>query len=260
MPEDTTTTTTENPAQDSPAEDVQVEQDSQDVQFDLEANGQTLKVTETTRKGKGDHAGEKVIYLNIDLTADDPFAAIAAVVGIENWNRYIVRKVIRPASVDASEEALKDGDIKDTDYISALIDIFSREQSANSTTALKDKQTKLLLELKPFIEKQANNVALSTEEKTQLVQVLANYTEVSKKLEEKVRKGKEKAAERKAKKSAAADKVAHEQGAPAPAPKTPPAGMPAPTRTGVQSGVPAQFQAGSRPTGAPKTFTPPVKK
>ncbi len=251
-----TDTAVETPATETPAEgDVQVEQDSQDTQFQIEVNGQQLTLLETKRKGKGDHAGENVCYVVVDVTQPDPFAAIRAAVGEENWNRYIVRKVIRPASVDASEEALKDGEIKDTDYGAALCDIFAREQSANSTTALKDKQTKLLLELKPFIEKQANNVPLSQDEKTNLVQVLANYTEVSKKLEEKIRKGKEKAAATKAKKVKKVEGVVHSTT------EATAAAMPVPSNTGVKAGIPPQFQrqAGAPPT-APKTFVPPVKK
>jgi len=190
------TTATETPTVEPEVEEIP------DAVETLDWNNDTFNVLETTlKKGKGNGRVVHILQPNQDEDLATFHGRFRSAVGAENWDKE-VQKLIRRASMDATEEALAtsaDGKVHESAFVQELTKWFTTESRRHGELK-KDLQEKIIsiyadltaLWAKHFKALKNEGPKLAPDEEAKMMQLTATYSELHQKIEDKTRKGKAK--------------------------------------------------------------------
>lgn len=158
--------------------------------------------TFTTLQGvhtKGKAKGHPRVNFDLDLSKADPFAELRSEVGLENWNRELA-SMIRSKCADATSDAIaenKEGLLEDTVWAKKFLEqwVPSTRRSGVGVKELRAKMAGIFNELNPLLIKQTKTpTQMTATETNRLLTLLADYSDLNEKVEERSRKGKGKKA------------------------------------------------------------------
>ena len=149
-----------------------------------------------TKLKKGKYKGRDQYFLKLNLEEAAPFSRILTAVGKINFNREIaalVRDKCRDATADAKDDK---GEVTDVAWAKAFGEQWEPGSRGSGTGIkfLREKKMEVFAQLNPFIIKLAQGTQLSQDDNSRYLTLLADYSDLDTKIEEKSRTGKKKAA------------------------------------------------------------------
>lgn len=147
---------------------------------------------------EGQKAGdlEQKFRPDFDVKATDPFSQLRTVVGVENFNREIIKLAWEIAD-DAVDESVVDGKVHAPTLATKFCEgwLPGTRRTGTGKKQIKEKMAEIQMKLQPFMKKTVEAMKakqplrISPQEELEVAQLLAELGELSAKLEKKERKG-----------------------------------------------------------------------